>query len=126
MKYLNKTVYKVLFFVLVFALMMSPVLPDTFTQFIAFLGLNDKGEHFIAFFFLSFLLNRASDTKIHRLRNVFALLSFGMVIELIQLFIPERGASLADFLADLAGILVFQLCFSSYLFLAKRKNRYKV
>ena len=104
--------------------MMTPVLPTDFHAFISFLGLNDKGEHFIAFFLLSFLLNRASDTRIHRLRNMVALLTFGIVIELIQAYIPERGASIFDVFADLAGILVFQFLFSIYLFFKKRKKSY--
>jgi len=124
LKYLNKTVFKILFFIVVIALMLSPVLPDDFLDFISFLGLNDKGEHFIAFFLLSFLLNRASDTRIHRLRNILVLFSFGVVIELVQLWIPERGTSLTDALANFSGILVFQLCFSIYLFFVKRKKRF--
>jgi len=124
LKYLNKTVFKILFFIVVIALMLSPVLPDDFLDFISFLGLNDKGEHFIVFFLLSFLLNRASDTRIHRLRNILVLFSFGVVIEFVQLWIPERGTSLTDALANFAGILVFQLCFSIYLFFVKRKKRF--
>jgi hypothetical protein len=124
LKYLNKTVFKILFFIVVIALMLSPILPDNFLDFMDSLGLNDKGEHFIAFFLLSFLLNRASDTRIHRLRNVLLLFSFGVMIELIQLFIPERGTSLADILANFAGILVFQFCFSLYLFFVKRKKNF--
>jgi len=124
LKYLNKTVFKILFFIVVIALMLSPVLPDDFLDFISFLGFNDKGEHFIAFFLLSFLLNRASDTRIHRLRNVLALFSFGIVIECLQAFIPERGESIFDILANFAGILVFQLCFSMYLFFVKRKKNF--
>ena len=117
----TKTFFKVLFFVLVLALMMAPELPDDFLKFINFLGLNDKGEHVIAFFLLSLFLNRASSTGLHRLRNVLALFSFGITIEFIQLFIPERGTSLYDALANLAGILIFQLLFSIYLFVKQRK-----
>jgi len=104
--------------------MTIPILPADFHTFISFLGLNDKGEHFIAFFLLSFLLNRASDTGIHRLRNMAALLTFGIVIELIQAYIPERSASIFDVLADFAGILAFQFLFSIYLFFKKRRKSY--
>jgi len=120
---LNKTLFKVLFFMLVMALMMAPVLPDTFLEFVDFLGLNDKGEHAIAFFLLSLFLNRASHRRIHRWRNVVALFSFGIAIELIQLFIPQRGTSIYDALANLAGILLFQLLFSLYLFWKQWKSR---
>ena len=123
MKYLNKTVFKILFFIVVIALMLSPVLPNDFTDFIYFLGLNDKDEHFIAFFLLSFLLNRASDTRIHRLRNVTALVVFGILIEFVQSFIPERSASVFDAFADFLGILTFQFLFSMYLFFKKEKKK---
>ena len=122
MVFLNKTFFKVLFFILVIALMMAPELPDDFLKFIDFLGLNDKGEHVIAFFLLSLFLNRASSTGLHRLRNILALFSFGITIELMQLFIPERGTSINDALANLAGILIFQCLFSIYLFVKQRKE----
>jgi len=123
MFFLNKTLFKVLFFILVFALMMAPVLPDAFLEFIDFLGLNDKGEHMIAFFLLSLFLNRASHTRIHRWRNIAALFSFGIAIELLQLFIPQRGTSIYDALANLAGILLFQMVFTLYLFWKQWKSR---
>lgn len=122
MNFLNKKVYKIIFFVFVIALMLVPVVPKEFQNFMHFLGLNDKAEHVIAFFLLSLLLNRASNTSIHRLRNIVALLSFGFVIEAVQMFIPGRSATFADFMANVFGILIFQVLFSIYLFLKKRKK----
>ena len=110
---------------MVILLMISPVLPDIFMALVSFLGLNDKMEHFIAFFLSSFLLNRASCRMRHRLRNIAALLSFGILIELIQYFIPNRTASISDLLADLSGIVAFQLLFSIFLYIKKRKCRDK-
>ncbi len=104
--------------------MMAPIVPDDFMSFMTFLGLDDKHEHAIAFFILSFLLNRASHTKIHRLRNIMVLLIFGIAIELIQIFIPERSAGFDDVLANFIGILIFQLSFSIYLYFRKRKKSY--
>ncbi len=101
--------------------MFTPVIPDKFTDMMFFLGLNDKEEHFIAFFLLSFLLNRASSTIKHRLRNVIALLTFGIMIEVIQYFIPNRSMSALDVLADFSGIIVFQVLFSIYIYF-KQKN----
>ncbi len=75
----------------------------------------DKIKHIIfAFFTLSFLLNRASSTIEHRVRNMVALLLFGAVIELVQSFLPYREASMGDIYADLTGILIFQLILSGY------------
>lgn len=118
----NKTVYKVAFFIVVLLLMLSPILPEKFETTMSFLRLNDKMEHMIAFFLLSFLLNRASSTIAHRTRNVLALLAFGIAIECIQYFIPNRSMSAYDVLADIAGIVLFQVLFSAYLYYLKRKQ----
>jgi len=116
----NKTVYKVAFFIVVLLLMLTPVLPKELEAFFTFLRLTDKMEHFIAFFLLSFLLNRASSTLAHRLRNVVALTAFGALIEVMQYFIPNRTTSLYDLLADMVGIFAFQVLFSIYLIIMKK------
>lgn len=122
----NKTVYKVAFFIVVLLLMLTPVLPEELKAFFTFLELTDKMEHFIAFFLLSFLLNRASSTITHRLRNVVALSTFGLFIEVMQYFIPNRSTSLYDLLADMAGIFTFQVLFSIYLIIMKKINKRKI
>lgn len=122
----NKTVYKVAFFIVVLLLMLTPVLPKELKAFFTFLELTDKMEHFIAFFLLSFLLNRASSTITHRLRNVVALSTFGLFIEMMQHFIPNRSTSLYDLLADMAGIFTFQVLFSIYLIIMKKINKRKI
>lgn len=74
----------------------------------------DKVLHFGAFFVL-FLLGHLSlnydffprvtrfSFKIHAL-NWLIWLSYGLLIEVIQSFLSYRGASAADFIADLCGI----------------------
>ena len=117
----NKTVYKVAFFIVVLLLMLTPVLPEKLKALFTFLDLTDKMEHFIAFFLLSFLLNRASSTITHRFRNMFALSAFGLFIEVMQYFIPNRTTSLYDLLADMAGIFAFQVLFSIYLIIISNR-----
>lgn len=77
----------------------------------------DKINHFMAFFTLSLLLNRSSSKYDARIRNVTALLLFGIFIEIVQSFLPYREASINDVLADLGGILCFQAALSSYRYL---------
>ena len=122
MKFLNKSIYKVIFFIIATALMLYPVMPNDYISSLYPVNLNDKVEHAGVFFILSLLLNRASATRGHRLRNVVVLSLFGVVIELIQHFIPHRSTSLNDALANIAGILIFQLLFSIYLFSIKSKQ----
>ena len=83
----------------------------------------DKLKHATAFFTLSFLLNRASSTIQHRLRNMGALLLFGIFIEFVQYFLPERESSILDVWADLARILLFQLSYSLLKLLLELRNK---
>ena len=84
----------------------------------------DKIKHIFAFFTLSFLLNKATSTVGHRVRNIFILLSFGILIEVVQMFLPYRESSVADVYADLTGILIFQLALSAYRFYLFKKGLY--
>ncbi len=80
----------------------------------------DKINHMLAFFTLSLLLNRSSSKYDARIRNVTALLLFGIFIEFVQSFLPYREASVYDVVADLGGILSFQLFLSGYRYLKAR------
>ena len=68
----------------------------------------------VTFFTLSLLLNRSSSTYDARIRNVTALLLFGIFIEFIQYFIPYRETSVYDVIADLVGIFAFQSALSLF------------
>jgi len=85
----------------------------------------DKLLHIFAFFVLSLLLNRASSTIRHRLRNIFALLSFGIFIEIAQSFTGYREASVNDVWADLVGILLFQLSYSLVRIFHHQRKKFK-
>ncbi len=85
----------------------------------------DKILHALAFFVLSLLLNRASSTIQHRIRNMFALLLFGVAIEVAQSFTGYREASVNDVMADLVGILLFQLLYSLLRFIQQQRKKSK-
>ncbi len=85
----------------------------------------DKVLHALAFFVLSLLLNRASSTIQHRIRNMLALLFFGVFIEVVQSFTAYRNASVNDVLADLVGILLFQLLYSLIRFRQHQRKKSK-
>ena len=61
----------------------------------------DKANHFLAFFVLYILLYRGYEFKI--LKNLALLLAFGVQIELVQAFLPNRSFSLLDIVADMIG-----------------------
>ena len=114
---ISKKTYKRLFFIASFAILVLSLLPNQG-------GIDtgwDKANHFIAFFTLSLLLNRASSTLNARIRNMLSLLGFGMSIEIFQAFTDYRSSDLNDIVADSVGILVFQLLLSLYRFIQSRR-----
>ena len=109
-QYLSKRDWKLLFFITTIAILILALLPNGG-------GIDtgwDKANHFIAFFTLSFLLNRASSTIHARIRNMISLVGFGILIEVLQSFVKYRDSDFNDVIADSVGILVFQLLLSLY------------
>ncbi len=117
---LTRKHYKVLFYITAFAVFILAVIPnDTLNDYIENA---DKWKHFTAFFTLSYLLNRASSTIAHRIRNMIALLIFGIFIELVQIYLIYRTSSIYDIYADMVGILLFQLLLSLWRFIAEKRE----
>ena len=107
---MNKKYYKLAFFTAVLGILVLAVIPNGG-------GIDtgwDKANHFIAFFTLSLLLNRASSTAHARIRNALSLVAFGMLIEVIQAFLSYRSADYHDVIADSIGIIIFQGTLSLY------------
>ncbi len=121
---LNRNQFKILFFITVIFVLYKALIPDDGNHFFHFEHA-DKFLHASAFFVLSFLLNRASSSISTRIRNILSLLAFGILIEILQSFTGYREVSAADVLADLVGILLFQITYSFLLYLRelKRKRR---
>jgi len=82
----------------------------------------DKLKHLTAFFTLSLLLNRASSSMAQRFRNMSALLLFGIGIEFVQHYLPERTSSIEDIFADVGGILLFQVLYSAWKIIKMKKG----
>jgi len=121
---LNKNQFKVIFFITVIFVLYSALTPSGGSFFFNFPN-GDKVLHASAFFTLSFLLNRASSSIHRRIRNMFSLLAFGVLIEFLQSFTSYRTVSFGDVVADLVGILLFQLTYSllKEIQLKRRKKR---
>jgi len=107
---LSRNQFKIIFFITVFFILYKALTPagGSFLNF----PYSDKVLHFSAFFVLSFLLNRASSNIEKRIRNMLSLLAFGILIEILQSFTGYREVSFADVVADLIGILLFQLVYT--------------
>ena len=69
--------------------------------------INDKVSHILAFIALSFLLDLSFPDRRFDIREVMALLGFGLLIECLQYFIPYRTCSILDLGADAIGIALY-------------------
>lgn len=71
---------------------------------------NDKFNHLIAFGVLSFLSHIAFQSQ-HWLKWATVLFGYGLLIELVQYFLPYREFSLLDLATDLLGIVLYLIIF---------------
>jgi len=122
---LNKNQFKVIFFITVIFVLYNALTPPSGDAPLFDFPDGDKVLHASAFFVLSFLLNRASSTIHHRIRNMLSLLAFGILIEFLQSFTTYRTVSFWDVMADLVGILLFQLTYSILKEIQFQRNKKK-
>ena len=72
-------------------------------------SMNDKLGHILTFVILAFLLDFSFPANSFNLSKIFPLLVYGMLIEVIQYFLPHRTFSLLDMLADGGGLVIYAL-----------------
>jgi len=72
-------------------------------------GINDKLGHAAAFLCLGFLLDFAWPRRPWGARKLLPLLGYGLIIELVQYFLPYRSFSLWDLAADGLGLGLYPL-----------------
>ena len=70
--------------------------------------INDKFAHGMIFFVLAFLYSHSFGNN-YGFRPVLILTGFGLLIEIIQYFLPWRSFSLLDWLADIIGIISYDV-----------------
>lgn len=76
--------------------------------------ISDKIQHLVAFFGFALLIDMASTRSFWRFQ-VPLLLAYGALVEILQAFTPWRFFSVADFAADVAGVLLYWLLFRALL-----------
>jgi len=69
----------------------------------------DKANHFIAFFVLLALLDRAYPAGRFVVFKIAALLGYGILLEIVQSLVAGRDASLLDVGADMVGLAAYAL-----------------
>ena len=68
----------------------------------------DKVGHLVSFFSLAYLTHLAFKPKWYTLAIILS--CYAIFIELVQSKLPYRSASIADFIADMIGVLFFYFC----------------
>lgn len=99
--FLSSKLFKVLFFFGVILIAIGSVMPGK--QLPSNLPW-DKALHFIGYFGLGFLARMGSDKRPTWLLMIACIL-FSLVIEVAQMFIPNRGFEWADLLANSLGVV---------------------
>lgn len=72
-------------------------------------SVNDKVGHIVAFLYLAFLLDFSFPESRFDILKVILLLAYGLLIEVIQYFLPYRTSSFLDLLADGVGVALYFL-----------------
>ena len=72
-------------------------------------SVNDKVEHVLAFGLLSLLADFSFPVGRFGLAKILPLLGYGVLIEVVQYFLPYRESSAADVLADGIGIAIYAI-----------------
>jgi VanZ family protein len=88
--------------------------------------INDKVSHLLAFYVLSLLADFSFPRHGSVLSKALALLGYGLLIEVVQYFIPYRTCSLLDLSADGAGIALYWLSVPALKYLPLLRSRWKV
>lgn len=106
---LSRTSIIVFRIILVLSLLLITYLVTTELKHPIMTSVNDKLGHILAFVILAFLLDFSFPTSGFDLAKIISLLAYGMLIEVIQYFLPHRMFSLLDILADGGGLIIYVL-----------------
>lgn len=94
--------YRLLFLAALLSISTLAFLPD-YNALPPIVSVSDLLNHAAAFIFLSVLYTLAYPHSFQRI--ALTLLGYGLLIELVQAFLPTRFASIEDVVADAAGVI---------------------
>lgn len=84
-------------------------LATTPLEFTVVSSINDKINHFVAFFILALFLDFSFPNFNFNMSKIILLITYGFSLEMIQHFLPHRMFSLIDLVADTVGLAVYGL-----------------
>ena len=94
---------------LAMALFVTMYLATTQQNLPMFDDANDKVKHFLAFYVLAFLADYSAPKVRFNLGKGLTILGYGLLIEVIQYFLPNHEFSFFDLAADGVGIVTYVL-----------------
>jgi len=106
---LSRTSIIVFRVMLVVSLMLIIYLATTELTHPLMMSVNDKLGHVLAFVILAFFMDFSFPASSFNLSKILPLLAYGLLIEVIQYFLPYRMFSLLDMLADGSGLVIYVL-----------------
>ncbi len=116
---INQKTYRILFMLGVFATLIATL--SVITGVVSPILFSDKLAHALIFFVLSFLLSHWLQSR-YGLWSIVALALFGLLIEVIQYYLPWRSFSWRDWFADIFGILLYQIIHTIKWWFIRRRN----
>tara|TARA_Y100001980_G_C14440934_1_gene227059 strand:- start:110 stop:451 length:342 start_codon:yes stop_codon:yes gene_type:complete len=105
-------VFRAIFYLSVISIFYLSLLPASqLTYFSALSFVGDKISHSIIFFYIS-ILGMLCNFKIKNFNLLFLVFLFGLLIEMIHYFHPNRYFEFEDLLANLLGIMLARIIYS--------------
>jgi len=116
---INTKTYRILFILAVIATLILTM--SVVSGFVRPGMFNDKLAHMMIFFTLAFLLSHWLGER-YGVLAISALVIFGLLIEVIQYYLPWRSFSYRDWAADIIGIIFYQILHLFYVLYKRIKN----
>lgn len=108
------------------ALLVITHLATTSLQYPMVESMYDKANHVLAFYALAFLADFSFPGNKFGAAKISSLLGYGLLIEVIQYFLPYRSFSLYDLAGDGAGLFLYWLSLPALRYFPWLRSRWKL
>jgi len=112
-------------FTLVATFLIITSLATTHIQYPVIEDIHDKAGHLLAFYVLALLTDFSFPGSRLNLPKTALLLGYGLLIEIIQYFLPGRLCSVYDLTADALGIMIYWGSFPALKYVPLLRRRWK-
>jgi VanZ family protein len=110
---------------LVAMLLVITYLATTHIHYPVIEDINDKAGHLLAFYVLALLTDFSFPDSRLNLPKTALLLGYGLLIEIIQYFLPGRLCSVYDLTADVLGIMIYWASLPALKYVPLLRRRWK-